>query len=738
MNAFQTSRRGFLAASGGLTFSAVLGGGVAAALGSATGEAQAADASLQPNAWVVIGTDDVVTVITPVAEMGQGTLTALPMILAEELDADWSKVKAEFAPPNAKVYGNPHPLLGGGQASLASIAVPGYYNPLRIAGAQARVVLMEAAAAKWGVPVTEVSTDSGKVLHAKSGQRLSYGEIARFAQVPAELPKITPADLKKPGQYRLVGRSDLGRNDVRSKTNGTAKFGIDVMVPGMVYATVLEAPMEGARAENINTAEALAVPGVTQVIPLPFGVAVIATSVEATRLARHVLKPKVTWNTTGATAANFDSAKAREEYARAGQDANAKALDAYKRGDAVKAFGDGGKLVQATYWSEHTYHAQMEPMNCTARVNEDGTADIWIGTQAPGGVVAVATNVLKTTPDKIRVHQQLLGGGYGRRIAPDIAAQAVVIANVVKKPVKLLLTREDDMAAARPRPMTHHVMRATLGADGRIAGWKHRIVAENVDAIAAPPRFQATGGKDYVGWNGSDLPHYAIPHYVTEGVREIRGMRVQPFRGIGAGYNKFAQESFLDEIAVARNMDPLALRLELTRDEPRAMQVLKTVAEMSDWKRKRPGRGMGIAFADYHGTLSAGVAEISLDRSTGKIKVHNYWVAVDPGLAIQPQNVLAQVEGAVVWGLSVALLEQLDIRGGAVVQSNFNDYPVLRMSDMPEIHTSLVVTQAPPTGMGEIGVAAVAPAIGNALFALTGKRVRQLPMSPGVVKALVA
>jgi isoquinoline 1-oxidoreductase beta subunit len=394
--------------------------------------------------------------------------------------------------------------------------------------------------------------------------------------------------------------------------------------------------------------------------------------------------------------------------------------------------------VQATYWSEHTYHAQMEPMNCTARVNEDGTADIWVGTQAPGGIVAVATNVLKTTPDKIRVHQQLLGGGFGRRIAPDIAAQAVVIANVVKKPVKLLLTREDDMAAARPRPMTHHVMRATLGADGRIAGWKHRIVAENVDAIAAPPRFQATGGKDYIGWNGSDLPHYAIPHYVSEGVREIRGMRVQPFRGIGAGHNKFAQESFLDEIAAARNMDPLALRLELTRDEPRAMQVLKTVAEMSDWKRKRPGRALGLAFADYHGTLSAGVAEISLDRASGKIKVHNYWVAVDPGLAIQPQNVLAQVEGAVVWGLSVALLEQLDIRDGAVVQSNFNDYPVLRMSDMPEIHTSLVVTQAPPTGMGEIGVAAVAPAIGNALFALTGKRVRQLPMSPKAVKALMA
>jgi isoquinoline 1-oxidoreductase beta subunit len=732
--AFKTTRRGFLAATGGLTFSAVLGG--FAIVGDA--DAQAAGSSLQPNAWVIIGTDDVVTVITPVAEMGQGTLTALPMILAEELDADWSKVKAEFAPPNAKVYGNPHPLLNGGQASLASIAVPGYYNPLRIAGAQARIVLMQAAAAKWNVPVAEVTTDSGKVLHAKSGQRLSYGEIARFAQVPAELPKITPADLKKPEQYRLVGRTDIGRNDVRSKTNGSAKYGIDVIVPGMVYASVLESPMEGAKPETINSAEALAIPGITHVLPLPFGVAVVGTSVEATRMARHVLKPKVTWNTTGATAANFDSAKARDEYARAGQDANAKSLEAYKRGDTVKAFGDGGKLVQATYWSEHTYHAQMEPMNCTARVNEDGTADIWVGTQAVGGIVAVATGVLKTTPDKIRVHQQLIGGGYGRRIAPDIAAQAVVIANVVKKPVKLILTREDDMAAARPRPMTHHVMRATLGSDGRIAGWKHRIVAENVDAIAAPPRFAATGGKDYIGWNGSDLPHYGIPNYVSEGVREIRGMRVQPFRGIGAGHNKFAVESFLDEIAAARNMDPLALRLELTRDDPRANTVLKTVADMADWKRKRSGRALGIAFADYHGTLSAGVAEISLDRSSGKIKVHNYWVAVDPGLAIQPQNVLAQVEGAVVWGLSVALLEQLDIRDGAVVQSNFNDYPVLRMSDMPEIHTSLVVSQAPPTGMGEIGVAAVAPAIGNALFSLTGKRVRQLPMSQAAVKKVLA
>lgn len=732
----QTTRRGFLAAAGGLTFSAVIGVGL-----SESAEAQApAGGKLQPNAYVIINTDDTVTIIAPVAEMGQGTLTALPLLVAEELDADWNRVRTEFAPANPRLYGNPHPLLNGGQASLASIAVPGYFTPLRTAGAQARLVLMQAAAEKWGVPVAEVSTEAGKVMHARTGQRLTYGEIAGFAKMPAELPKVTPADLKKPEQYKLVGRMDIGRTDVRSKVTGQAKYGIDVIVPDMLYATVLESPMEGAKPLNVNTADAMAVPGITHVLPLPFGVAIVGKSVEATRMARYVLQPKVTWDTSAATAAKFDSTQAKAEYERHGKDAAAKSMDAYKRGDAVKAFGDGGKVIEATYWSEHVYHAQMEPMNCTVRVAEDGqSCEIWAGSQAPAGVLAVSSNILKTTPDKIRFHQQLIGGGFGRRIASDVVAQAVVIGNAVKpKAVKVLLTREDDMVAARPRPMTHHVMRATLDNQGRIAGWKHRIVAENVDAMAAPPRFQATGGKDYIGWQGSDLPHYAIPNYASEGVRELRGMRVQPFRGIGAGHNKFAIESFLDEIAAERKIDPLEFRLALTRDDPRATEVLRTVARMSDWGRRRPGRGMGIAFADYHGSLSAGVAEISLDRSSGKIKVHNYWVAADPGLAVQPQNVLAQLEGAVVWGLSVALLEQLDVKDGSIVQTNFHEYPVLRMSDMPEIHTSLVVSKAPPTGMGELGVAAVAPAIGNALFALTGKRVRQMPMSAAAVKKLLA
>ncbi len=727
-------RRTFLASASGLTFSLAIGG-----TGLMGQDAHAADNAVKVNAWVTIGTDNSITLMVPTAEMGQGTLTALPLILAEELDADWSKVKTEFAPPNPKVYGNPHPLLNGGQASLASVAVAGYFKPLRMLGAQARLVLVNAVADKWQVSAAELTTDTGYVIHAKSNQRISYGDVAKFAAIPAELPKITDGDLKKPNQFKLIGRADIGRSDVASKTNGTAQFGIDVSVPDMVYATILEAPLEGAKAENVNSDEALAIPGVTRVIPLPFGVAVIGTSVHATRLARNVLKQKVTWNTTGAVAANFDSEKAKKDYANQGIDPNAKTMEAFKRGDSITAMVNAKQTLEATYWTEHCYHAQLEPMNCIARINPDGqSAEIWTGSQFAFLGTVAASGILKTTPDKIKVNQQLLGGGYGRRIAPDTIAQAVVLANVTKQTVKLLLTREDDMAAARPRPMTHHVMRAALDDAGHLVGWRHRLVAENVDAIASPPRFQATGGRDYIGWNGIDLPHYNIENATAEAVREIRGMRVHAFRGIGAGHNKFAIECFLDEVAHAKKTDPLAMRLQLTQHDARANAVLREVAKMSDWKRKRNGRGLGVAFSDYHGTLAAGVVEVSLNRQTGKIKVHHMWLAVDPGLAIQPTNVLAQLEGAAVFGLSVALLEELTIKDGAPVQSNFNDYPVLRMSDMPEIHTKLVKSDAAPTGMGEVGVLPVAPAIANAVFQLTGKRLRALPMSPPRVKTALA
>ena len=726
------SRRSFVAGASGLTFSFALSGTL---LGRAS-EAFAADGA-KLNAYVTIGTDNSVTILCPSSEMGQGVLTALPLILAEELDADWSKVKCEFAPGNPRLYGGQHKMFPGAQLTLASVSVPAYFTPLRMAGAQARKVLLDNVAEQWKVPVAELTTDRSKVIHKKSKRSISYGDVAKFAKVPAELPKIAEADLKKRKDYKLIGRKDIGRVDVPSKVNGTAKYGIDVQVPGMVYASLLHAPMDGVKVESVNADEVKKIKGVTHVLSLPFGVAVVGDTVEATRSGRQALKVK--WDTSAARAAPFDSEKAKEEYARKAKDPNAEVKEAFKTGDADKALAGAAKVLEAAYWSEHTYHAQMEPMNAVAKVSEDGqSAEIWVGTQVQGLASAVVAGALKTTPDKVKIHLQMLGGGFGRRIWPDAPVQAAVLSNIVKKPVKLILTREDDITAARPRPMTHHVMKAGLDGQNNLVSWHHRLVAENVDAVAAPPRFQATGGRDYIGWVGMSQDFYKIPNLKADAIREIRGMRVHAWRGIGAGYNKFVSESFLDEVALAKGVDPLEWRLELTKDQPRAQAVIKAVAEMSDFKRKRPGRGMGIAFSDYHDTLTAGVAEVSVDRSTGKIKVHNFWIAVDGGLIIQPDNVNAQLESAIVYALSGALSEELSMKDGTIQQSNFNDYHVLRMSDMPQVHMKVLVTDNPPTGMGEVGIPTVAPAIGNAVAQLTGKRLRHLPMSSERVKKALA
>lgn len=724
------SRRGFLKTTAALTFAFTFTGRVSQALAQSDGVARL-------NTWVSIAADGTISVMVPVAEMGQGAMTALPLILAEELDADWSKVTMQFAPPNPKVYGNYHSLFNGAMVTAASISTPGYWTPLRMGGAQARRVLMDNVARQWGVPREELTTEPSMVVHAKSGRRVSYGDVVKFAAVPDQPPQISEADLKKPSQFRLIGRQDIPRVDVPSKVNGSAVYGIDVRLPGMLYATVLEAPAEGAKAAKVNIEEAMKVPGVKKVIALPFGVAVLGDTVNATRKGRAALK--VEWDTSGSAAKGFDSEKALHEYARHGRDPNAKATTWSEKGDAPKALAGASRKLEAEYSSVHCYHAQMEPMNCVARVSADGqSAEVWTGTQSNALAAVVAAGVLKTTPDKIRVHQHLLGGGYGRRIWPDAVAQAVVLANITKEPVKLMLTREDDLAAARPRPMTHHILKAGLDSSGNLVAWQHRLVAENVDAVAAPPRFKATGGKDLIGWRGLEEPFYAVPNILADAVRETRGVRVHAWRGIGAGYNKFAAESFLDEIAHAMGKDPLALRLELTRDHPRVQAVIRAAAEMAQWNRARPkDRALGIAFSDYHGSFSAGVAEVSLHPKTGKIRVHDYWIVGDAGIIVQPENAHAQLEGAVVYGLSSALTEELTFKNGAVQQTNFHQYKVLRMSDMPQIHTKIIVTDNPPTGLGELGVPTVAPAIGNAVFKLTGKRLRQLPMSPARVSAVL-
>jgi isoquinoline 1-oxidoreductase beta subunit len=719
------SRRGFIKGTGALTFAFTFGGMLAARPADVI--AQQGDAKF--NAWVSIAADDTVTVVVPAAEMGQGVITSLPLILAEELDADWSKVRFDYAPPNPKIYGNYHRLFNGAMLDAGSLTVPGYWMQLRIGGAQARRVLMDNVARQWGVPLEELSTEPSVVVHARSGRRIAYGDVVKFAAVPAEPPKLGEADLKKPSQFRLIGK-DTPRVDVPSKVNGTARYGIDVRLPGMVYASVLESPMEGAKPAKVNADEVMKVQGVTRVIPTPFGVAVIGDTVQATRNGRRALK--VDWDLSGATARDFDSAQAMAEYARHGKDPNAKAMEWFTQGDAPKALAGAAKQMSAEYTSEHCYHAQMEPMNCVARVSDDGkSAEVWTGTQSNFLATLAGAGVLKTAPGMITVHQHLLGGGYGRRIAPDAVAQAIALANVTKQTVKLMLTREDDLAAARPRPMTYQVLKAGLDANGNLVAWHHRIVAENVDAIAAPPRFKATGGKDLIGWRGMEQLFYDIPNMLADGVREVRGMRVQPWRGIGSGYTKFAAECFLDEIAHATGKDPRALRLELTKNHPRASAVLRAAAEMAQWTKPRPkDRALGIAFSDYHDTLTAGVAEVSVDRRTGRIRVHDYWIAADPGIVVQPNNSHAQLESAVVYGLSAALTEELTVKAGAIRESNFHQYRVLRMSDMPEIHTRLIATDHPPTGMGEVGVPSVAPAIANAVFKLTGKRLRQLPMSP--------
>lgn len=720
------SRRGFVAGSAGLTFAFTLGG---LGRGAAIGETKPTEF----NAWVSIAPDDTVTILCPSAEMGQGVYTSLPLILAEELDADWSKVRVEFAPANPKVYGNPHPLFRGAQITAASVSVPGYFTPLRMAGAQARSVLLDAASAAWGAKVSELTTDKGVIIHKKSGRKMSYGKVVSFAKVPTTLPKISEKDLKKPSQFKLIGRKDLGRLDVPAKATGKAQYGIDVRVPGMIYASVLQSPMDGAKPKDVNIPAVMKIKGVTKVIPLPFGVAVLSDTFDGARRGLNALK--VTWDTSKAVAAGYDSDQAKTDYAAKGRDPGIPTHVEYQVGDALGGLKGAKKTVEAGYWSEYTYHAQMEPMNAVAQVAPDGkSCDIWSGTQFGALASVIIAGILKTTPDKVRIHNQFLGGGYGRRIWPDALIQAAILSNITKKPVKLLLTREEDVAAARPRPMTHHALTAGLDDKGNVVGWHHRLVSENVDAVAAPPRFKATGGKDYIGARGLDQAFYALPNVLAEYAREVRGMRVHAWRAIGSGYNKFAAEAFLDEVAAAAGKDPLAFRLELTKDQPRANAVIKAVAEMSDYNKKRPGRGIGIAFTDYHGSFAAGAAEVSLDQTSGKIKVHNFWIAVDPGIVVQPDHVHAEAEGGVVFGLSAALVEQFAVKNGAVQASNFNDYPVIRMKDIPPIYSRIVESGAFPSGMGEIGVIPVAPAIANAVAQLTGKRLRHLPMTPERVK----
>jgi len=514
------------------------------------GEARA-DALLAPNLWVAIATDGTITIVSPAAEMGQGTFTTLPAVLADELDADWAKVRP-VAPPewSEAKYGNPQ--WNGLFNTTASLATRGYFKPMRIAGAQARRVLIEAVAAKWNVPAAELATEPSVVLHKASGRRIGYGEIAAFAKAPRELPRIEDKDLKRPESFRYIGK-DVRRVDLPSKVDGSAIYGIDVQVPGMLHAAVLQAPYNGGAPAMVDDAAARAIPGVIDVVQLPAGVAVVGNSVAATQAAK--LRLKVQW--TDAPAARHDSERALDDFAAIARDKSRRGVKFAAVGDAEAAMAGAARIFRGEYRTRYTYHAQMEPMNATASVAPDGkSAETWVGTQFVTGLLNDVAKLLGTDRSHITLHQQLIGGGYGRRGGPqDVVLDAVRLAKAVGKPVQVIWSREDDIGTGKFRPMTAHHIEAGFDAAGKLVAWHHRVVAESVAGYRATLTGTAAPALDGIVMKGSPLPQYPIPNKLAEHIVETRGARLSSVRGVGVYYNAFAVESFLDEIAKTLGRD---------------------------------------------------------------------------------------------------------------------------------------------------------------------------------------
>ena len=724
------SRRDMMIGAAGLSFAFVLGASGRAA--AAVPAAERTGKMLSP--WVSIATDGTVTIMSPAVEMGQGSMTSLPLIIAEELDADWSKVAVVPAPPVEAIYGNPG--FGGMMYTAGSNAVTSYFRPLRTFGAQVRRVLIENAARHLGVPAEELATEPGVVVHAKSGRRLGYGEIAAFAEVPDKAPEVKPEELKKTSEFRLIGK-DVARVELPMKVDGSAKYAIDQQVPGMVYGAIIRAPVEGSSPDTVNDAKAKAVASVIAVVKLPYGVGVLAQTAWAAFAGRNALE--ITWTRQG-KAWGFDSDKAIELFAARVRDPNAQATDWSKVGDLRGEMPKAASFMEAEYRCDYAYHAQMEPLNATAAVSPAAdAAEIWCGTQSQTMAVEAVAKALGIARDKVNLHDTLLGGGFGRRGHRDeeFIVDAVLMSKAAGRPVKVMWTREDDVHNGRQRPISAHYIKAGFDASGRLVAWHHRVAGDRVTPYMDPVRYEKGGHKDFILMLGTDLKGYAVPHQLIEQLYEDSGVRTSPLRGIGFTANKFATETFMDEIARKRGVDPVQFRLDLMKGSPRAARVVERVAQMADWGRKREGRALGFAYIDYSGSQVAGIAEVSLDRRSGQIRVHDFWCAIDCGIAVQPDNVAAQTESSIVYGLGMALTERITIRDGAVEQSNFYDYRVPRMDEVPLMHVEVIATDNQPTGAGQMATPLVAPAISSAVAALTGARLRHTPFTPErVLKAL--
>ncbi|WFU42330.1 xanthine dehydrogenase family protein molybdopterin-binding subunit [Bradyrhizobium sp. CB82] len=708
------SRRNFL------VNSAVAGGGLILSLSLPFGQGKALGAeSFTPNAFIRIGTDGQVVLTMPYVEMGQGTYTSIPMLIAEELEVALKQVRLEHAPPNEKLYANP---LLGVQATGNSNAIRGAWKPLREAGATARIMLITAAAKRWSVDVASCRAEDGEVIHTPSGRHLRYGELAAEA---AQMPVPKDVALKRPQEFKLIG-TPAKRLDAAGKVNGTVVYGIDARPPGVKIATLAQSPVFGGRLKSLDDSAARATRGVRQIVRLDDVVAVVADHMGAAKKGLEALK--IEWDE------GLHAGLSTQDVARQLEQATLRAgAVAQNIGDAEEAMTNAATRIEASYHLPFLAHATMEPMNCTVHFR-GGECEIWVGTQAIARVQAMAAKAAGLPVEKVIIHNHLIGGGFGRRLEADGAVRAVEIAKQVDGPVKVVWTREEDIQHDMYRPSWVDRIAAGLDKDGKPVAWVNRFAGSSVIARWLPSAFR--DGLDPDTTEGAIDLVYALPNFHVEYVRvEPPGIPTAFWRSVGPSHNVFVTESFIDELAAAAKQDAVAYRRGLLDHNPRAKAVLDLAAEKAEWGAPlQKGRGRGIALQHAFGSYLAQIAEVEVAKD-GSVRVHRVVCAMDCGTVINPDTVQAQIQSGVMFGVTAALYGKITLKNGRVEQANFDTYQMLRINEAPAVEVHVVSSAEPPGGMGEAGTSGIVPAIANAVFAATGRRLRRMPIDPAALKA---
>jgi len=719
------SRRRFLQAGAALTLGFYLPAFVsAAAEPGKAGETSSASNIFEPNAFLRIGEDNSVTIISKHLEMGQGTYTGLATILADELDADWNLVRVEGAPADASRYNNL--LWGRAQGTGGSTAIANSWEQLRKAGATGRAMLVSVAAKRWKVNAADIQVRDSVVSHAASGRKATFGELAVDA---AKEPVPAEVKLKDPREFRLIGKESK-RKDSFAKTNGTAQFTQDVFLPGMLVAVVAHPPRFGATVKSFDASRTKAVKGVVDVVQIPQGVAVLAHDTWSARKGRDALS--VTWDES-----NAFKLGSKEIFARYKEMAKTPGVVAYHPGDTDQAFAKAAKVLRANYEFPYLAHAPMEPLNCVVKLDADG-CEVWNGEQMHTGDQFSLAKLFGLKPDHVKINMLYAGGSFGRRASKDsdYVLEAAQIAKAIhgRAPVKLVWMREDDMRAGYYRPLFYHQLEAALDRNNKLIGWRHRLVGQSIAMGSPMEQMLVKDGIDRVSVEGADNLPYAIPNMTVDlhTPKDI-GVPVLWWRSVGSTHTAFSTETFIDEVATTMGKDPVWLRLELLAEEPRHADVLKLAAEKADWSKplkQESGvrRGRGVAVHKSFNTYVAEVAEVTVNKD-GSVKVDRIVAAVDCGTAVNPDVIRAQVEGAIGFALSAALHGEITLKEGRVEQSNFDGYPPIRINEMPVVEVHIVPSTAAPTGIGEPGVPPLAPAVANAIAAATGKRLRRMPFN---------